>query len=62
MSLELSNLKSSNTRFTEFTDQVPLGRRAAVRGIPEHISRLDWGVLKIALMANGRRQVNFNLF
>jgi hypothetical protein len=31
--------KSSNTRFTEFSELV--GRRAA-RGIPERISRLDW--------------------
>ena len=31
--------KSSNTRFTEFSELV--GRRAA-RGIPERISRWDW--------------------
>jgi hypothetical protein len=37
-----------------------VGRRPP-RGIPVHISRLDWGVLKMALMANGR-QVNFNSF
>jgi hypothetical protein len=50
-SLELR--KSSNTRFTEFTE--------LARGIPERISRLDWGVLKMAPMANAR-QVNFNSF
>jgi hypothetical protein len=38
-----------------------VGQRAAACGIPERISRLDWGVLKMAPMANGR-QVNFNLF
>ena len=54
-SLELS--KSGNTGFTEISELV--GRRAA-RGIPAHISRLDWGVLKMAPMANGR-QVSFKL-
>ncbi len=39
-----------NTRFTELTEWV--GRRAA-RGIPAHILRWDWGVLKMAPMANG---------
>ena len=64
-SLELS--KSRNTRFTEFTEWVGrqpaawAGTPPAARGIPAHISRLDWGVLKMALMVNGR-QVNFNSF
>ncbi len=49
--------KSSNTRFTELTEWV--GRRAA-RGIPAHILRWDWGVLKMAPMANGR-YVSFKL-
>jgi len=58
-SLELS--KSCQTRFTALFDKIYwVGRRAA-RGIPAHISRLEWGVLKIPLMANGR-QVNFNSF
>ena len=50
--------KSSNTRFTELTEWV--GRRSA-RGIPAHILRWDsdWGVLKLAPMANGR-YVSFN--
>ncbi len=43
--------KSSNTRFTELTEWV--GWRAA-RGIPAHILQWDWGVLKMAPMANGR--------
>jgi hypothetical protein len=34
-----------------------VGRRPA-RSIAARISRLDWGVLKIALMANGR-EVSF---
>jgi hypothetical protein len=42
--LELSkSSKSSNTRFTEFSELV--GRRAA-RGIPERISQLDWEKFK----------------
>ncbi len=43
--------KSSNTRFTEFTER---GGRRAARGIPAHILRWDWRVLKMAPMANGR--------
>ncbi len=35
-------------------------RRRPTRGIPERISRLGWGVLKIPPMANGR-QVSFKL-
>jgi hypothetical protein len=52
--LELS--KSSNTRFTEFTKFARLMGRRAARGIPERISRFDWGVLKMAPMANRRRR------
>ena len=48
--------KYSNTRFTEFSELV--GRRAA-RGIPEPILLLDWGVLKMVLMANSLH-VSFN--
>ena len=46
---------------TRFADGVceAVGRRPA-RGIAARISRLDWGVLKMAPMANGR-QVSFKL-
>jgi hypothetical protein len=43
--------KSCQTRFTALFDKIYwVGRRAA-RGIPAHILRWDWGVLKMVPMA-----------
>ncbi len=52
--------QSSNTRFTEFTKFARLVGRRPARSIAVRISRLDWGVLKMAPMAN-RRQVKILL-
>ncbi len=54
-----SSIIVTSTRFTEFTEFARLVGRREARGIPARFSRLDWGVLKMAPMANGRH-VSFN--
>ena len=59
-SLEKVTFLTSNSReFTEFTEFTRWAGLRAARCIPEHILQLDWGVLNMAPMANGRH-ASFN--